>query len=135
VHLKFEACAGDFAIVRCQPGMPVPACPRSGAFFATTRTDAELSIVCATDDVPANAQQCSRGWRLIRLVGPFDLGMTGVLLRVLMPLAGASVPVFAISTFDTDYVLVPAALLDTACEVLAAAGHQRVESRTGTAPS
>ena len=125
MRLSFEACAGDFAIVRCAPQMPLPDGDQGGAFFATIRTGAELSLVCAAEAVPASAQQCSRGWRLIRLVGPFDLAMTGVLLQVLAPLAEAAVPVFAISTFDTDYVLVPAALLDVACEALIAAGHRR----------
>ena len=132
MQLRFETCAGEFAIVRCAPDLPVPDLAGSTTFLAAVRTTAELSLVCAAADVPAAAQHCSRGWRLIRLLGPFDLSLTGVLLQVLTPLADAQVPVFAISTFDTDYVLVPAAQLETACAALNAAGHRQIAAAAGT---
>ena len=64
-----------------------------------------------------------RGWVALKLEGPFPFSMTGVLASFLQPLAEAKIPIFAISTFDTDYVLVKAEKLDRALGVLRSAGH------------
>jgi hypothetical protein len=63
------------------------------------------------------------GWRALKLRGPFPFSATGILASVLSPLAEAEVPIFAVSTFDTDYVLVPEARLEKAVAALRAAGH------------
>lgn len=87
-----------------------------------TRTQDELSIVCDAVNVPSDVKQ-DRGWRCLKLDGPLDLSLTGVLASVLEPLAEARVSIFAIATFDTDYLLVPNAQLDSATAALRAAGH------------
>lgn len=89
-------------------------------------TDDELSLVCEEAHVPAEVR-CQRGWRMFKLQGPFDFALTGILKSVLDPLAAAGVGIFAISTFDTDYVLVQAPQLDFAVEALGAHGHQIVK--------
>jgi uncharacterized protein len=85
-----------------------------------------LSIVCDEAAVPADMKQ-DRGWRCLTLQGPLDLGLTGVLASVLTPLALAQIPIFAIATFDTDYVLVREAQLEQAVAALRDAGHQVAE--------
>ena len=73
--------------------------------------------------MPSEVKQ-DRGWRCLRLTGPLDLDLTGVLASVLTPLAAAQVSIFAIATFDTDYVLVREAQLEQAVAALRDAGHQ-----------
>jgi hypothetical protein len=97
----------------------------SDGFFSITRTDDELSIVCAESRVPADIR-AERDWVGLKLQGPFPFDMTGVLSSFLQPLAEARIPIFAISTFDTDFVLIKQEPLEPALAALEAAGHQRV---------
>jgi uncharacterized protein len=95
---------------------------RAQGFVSISRTADELSIVCAAGAVPPSVRQ-QDGWRALQAEGPLDLNLTGILASLLDPLAGAKVSIFSISTFNTDYILVPAAQLETAVQALAAAGH------------
>ncbi|MGH9787677.1 MAG: ACT domain-containing protein [Candidatus Acidiferrales bacterium] len=120
--LRFSVLPGRFAICSLQPDAPVPPWATGGALVSVTRTGDELSLVCAEDDVPAHAQ-AARGYCSLKLLGPFTLDDTGVLLSFIAPLAERAVPIFTLSTYDTDYVLLPAARLDAALDALRAAGH------------
>lgn len=120
--LNFSLLSGRFAVCRLERDAPVPPWATGDALVSLTRTAEELSIVCAEDDVPVDPR-CSRGFRCLKLLGPFALEETGILLALIAPLAEKGVPVFAVSTYDTDYVLVPAAQLDAALDALRAAGH------------
>src|SRR5271167_652388 len=75
----------------------------NGPFVSVTRTAADLSVVCPQDAVP-EAVRSERGRRCLRVAGTVDLALVGVLASVLVPLAEARVSVFAVSTFDTDYL-------------------------------
>ena len=97
-----------------------------GEFVSITRTSDELSIVCDERDVPSGVK-ADRGWRALKIEGPLDLALTGVLASIATPLAEAKINIFAISTFDTDYVLVKAERVAEAIGVLREAG-QRVIS-------
>jgi uncharacterized protein len=119
--------AWDLAVSRLPPDAPLPDWATRGAFHAVTRTPSELSIVCSFDDVPAGVR-AEKGWRCFSVAGPIPFEETGVLLSIAAPLAEAGIGIFAISTFDTDYVLVPGARLPAAMRALASAGH-RVTSR------
>jgi len=99
------------------------------------RTREELSIVysedvCLGDPMP-DAAPVERGWLALKLEGPFPFSMTGVLASFLEPLAEARIPIFAISTFDTDYVLIKRENLERAVAALGAAGHEKVGEETG----
>ena len=115
--------AWELAVSRLPPDAPVPAWAMRGAFHAIVRTPAELSIVCPADAVPAGVR-AEKGWRCFSLAGPIAFEETGVLSSIAAPLAAADVGIFAISTFDTDYVLVPGARLEAALRALEAAGHR-----------
>lgn len=118
---------GRFAVCRLGPGDEVPAWAASGAFTSVTRTRDELSVVCAEGAVPEGTR-CEGGWRIFGIEGPLDFGLTGILASVAEPLAEAGVSIFAVSTFDTDYVMVREENVERAVAALAAAGH-RVVSR------
>ena len=119
--LTFRVWAGRWAVCRFGPSEPVPPWAWTG-FASVTRTPDELSIVCAEDVVPAGIQM-ERDWACLQLQGPFAFTLTGVLASFLAPLAEARVPIFALSTYDTDWVLIPGTRLDDALRALAAAGH------------
>ena len=123
-HLTLLALPGTLAICRLPPTEAVPAWAVSGPFVSITRTAEELSVVCPESVVPEGVR-CERGWRAWRLAGTFDLtAETGVLASVAVPLAEAAIPIFAVSTFDTDYVLVKAADIERAAKVLREWGHE-----------
>jgi len=110
------------AICRMPADAPVPGWAMDRSFWSVTRTPEELSIVCPEADVPVDTS-AERGWVALHVVGPLPLTMTGVLASLAGPLADAAISIFAISTFDTDILLVREADLGRAQEVLAQAGH------------
>lgn len=115
--------AWELAVSRLPPDAPVPDWAMRGAFHAITRTPLELSIVCAAALVPDGVRS-EKGWRCLSVAGPIAFDETGVLSSVAAPLAEAGIGIFAISTFDTDYVLVPGRKLEAALLALEAAGHR-----------
>jgi len=112
----------DYAVCRLAPDADVPSWVPASGFVSITRTPEELSIVCADHAVPENIQ-AQRHFRILKIEGPLDFSLTGILLAVAGPLADEGIPIFALSTYDTDYILVPAACIDKAVAVLRDAGH------------
>ena len=96
---------------------------RTAEFFFLSRTDEEISLVCRTEDVPAGALRREDGWRGFRIRGVLDFSLIGILSRLTGVLAEQGVGVFALSTYNTDYILVRAADLDRALRALEAAGY------------
>ncbi len=88
------------------------------------RTDAETSVVCLSAHAPVHCLAREDGWRAFRVAGQMDFGLTGVLAGLATMLAQASVSIFALSAFDTDYILVKKENLSKALEALASAGHE-----------
>jgi GNAT superfamily N-acetyltransferase len=113
---------GTFAVCRLAPDAPLPAWVGGSPFVAITRAADELSIVCRQEAVPAGVR-CEPGWRCLRVAGPLDFSLVGVLASLLVPLAEAGVSVFAVCTFDTDYLLVKQPDFPRAAEMLRQAGH------------
>jgi hypothetical protein len=115
--------SGSYAICRLQPDADVPPWALApGGLASITRTDEELSIVCAAERVPPDVRQ-EPGRRVLRLQGPVPLEATGILAQLSGALAHAEVAVFAISTYETDYLVVPASALPKAVRALRHAGH------------
>lgn len=117
----------EYAVCRLPAGTPLPASLASGpddkSVLSVTWAPDELSIICPADRVPPDATVESP-WRCLRVVGPLDLALTGVLASLIGPLAAARVNILAFSTHDTDYVLVPTVRLAEAVATLTAAGHR-----------
>jgi hypothetical protein len=112
-----------YAIVRLDPDAAVPDWVAVGHFWSVTRSDSELSVVCRQNDVPAGAS-AERGWIAFELAGPLDFTLTGVVASLCSPLADARVPIFVLSTFETDYLLVREPDLTRSIEALREAGHE-----------
>jgi hypothetical protein len=122
-RLKLAVTSDSLAVCRLEAGASIPAWATAGQFFSVTKTADELSIVCAQSSVPADAR-CERGWRCLKVEGPLDFSLTGVMLSLCAPLASAGISLFAISTYDTDYLLVKGDDLERAILALTESGHQ-----------
>ena len=136
--LDLRLLPGDYAICRLPPDSPLPAGlaparPRAAgarssgagspsAVVSVTWTPDELSILCPAEQAPAGAVVVTP-WRCLR-AGPVNLTQTGILAALVAPLAEARVNIFAFSTHDSDYLLVPAVRLAEAVTALTAAGHR-----------
>jgi uncharacterized protein len=106
-RLKLEWLPGHYAVCRLNPDDEFPAWAASGDFVTITRTKDELSIIVEESCVPGDVR-CERGFVAMRIVGVVDFALTGILARLTSALAAAKIPVLAIGTFDTDFLLVRA---------------------------
>ena len=123
---SFHVLDHDLAIARLEPASKVPATLLgSGRFLTLSRTSDEVSIVCEASRA-RDFERVELEWRAIKLAGPFAFDHVGILSSVLEPLARANIGIFAISTFDTDYILVKAQNLSAAIDALEAHGHRRL---------
>jgi hypothetical protein len=113
---------GELAVWRLPPDAAVPLPPPGAPLWSVTRTADELSVVSVPAQAPSQAA-VETGWRALAVVGPLSFSMTGVLASLSSALAEAAVPIFVISTFDTDYLLVKEANLERAINALEQAGH------------
>ena len=121
-NLTLDPVPGSYAICRWGPRDSLPPWVKRGEFFSVTRTPAELSAVCDAAVVPSGVK-AEGPWRALAVRGPLDFNITGVLAALAAPLATAGISIFAVSTFDTDYLLVRDHELDRAVRALREAGH------------
>jgi hypothetical protein len=121
--LKLSWVPGRFAVCRLPADAPLPEWAGKGLFSSVTRTADELSIVCAAVNVPKEDTPRTP-WVCLKIEGPFSFSEVGILASVIRPLAEKGVPVFAISTFDTDYVLVGEDYTGATLQALQDAGHE-----------
>lgn len=121
--MKLLLLSERFAVCRLAPYLDVPDWAWQGKQLASvTFTDDELSIVCPDQYVPSDIL-CEKGWIAFKVQGPLDFSLTGVLSSLLQPLAANQVSIFALSTFDTDYILLKETQLEKARTLLEQAGH------------
>jgi hypothetical protein len=116
-HLTLTILPDSLASCRLDADAAIPTWATASGFSSITRTAEELSIVCLQSLVP-DGIRCERDWRCFKLAGPIPFTMVGVLASLVQPLAEAGISVFAISTFDTDYLLVKAADFKGAIDAL-----------------
>ena len=125
--LDLDLLPEEYAVCRLPAGSPIPASLSAGpddkSVIQVAWAPDELSIICPSDRVPEGAV-VDTAWRCLRVVGPLDLALTGVLASLIGPLAEARVNIVTFSTFDTDYLLVPTVRLGEAVATLTAAGHR-----------
>ena len=121
--ITLTSVSGSYAVCRLGPDAPLPEWATRGSLWSITRSATELSIVCDASAVPPGVR-AQAPWRALMIQGPLALNLTGILASLASPLAAAEIPLFAVSTFDTDYVLVPAADAQRAIAALRRVGHQ-----------
>lgn len=132
IGLRLSLLPQVLAVCRLEPRAGLPdwaLAPKAGEgrFWSLTRTPEEVSLVCGEERLPRPIPPGTRvetGWRALMVAGPLDFGQTGILSSLAGPLARARVPVFVLSTFETDYLLLKEGDLNQAREVLVRAGHE-----------
>lgn len=125
VHLR----PGTYSVLRLSPDArpPIDLFSADG-LVCITRTGDELSVVCPTDHAPA-ASRRDNGWRLLSVAGPLEFSLTGIIAALSGTLAAAGVPLFSLSTYDTDHLLVKSTDLQRATAALHEAGHAVVDDQ------
>ncbi|MBL8150788.1 MAG: ACT domain-containing protein [Blastocatellia bacterium] len=124
MKLKLLLLEESFAICRLALEAEFPQWARRG-FFSVTKTEEELSVVCQQELVPEGTS-FEGNWKCLKVAGPLDFSLTGILASIAAPLAESKISIFAVSTFATDYILVKEEKLVKTIEVLEMAGHQIV---------
>jgi len=122
-RLRFALLPGEFAVCRLDPAAPVPPWAGAGPFSSITRTADELSVVCPESSVPGGVQAAG-GWRCLKLEGPFDFSVTGLVAAFSTALARAGISLMVLCTYDTDYLLVRGPDLDRAITSLESDGFR-----------
>jgi hypothetical protein len=127
--MRLRVLDGEYTVCRLADGAQAPVVPpRGSGFWSLTEVGEERSLVCLEDLAPTTDEGTTvvGGWRILEVIGPLDLALTGVLAALAGPLARSNVPIFPIATHDTDWILVPGAQLDAALGALRRAGHETV---------
>jgi hypothetical protein len=122
-QLRLSRYPETLAVVRLGPGAELPSWAESSSIFSVTATATETSVVCAARSVPKKSVH-QRPFTAFAVEGPLDFALTGVLAQLLAPLAAAEISVFTLSTYDTDWILVPGDDADRAEEEWRRSGHE-----------
>ncbi|MNL03356.1 hypothetical protein D3C87_1238910 [compost metagenome] len=104
--MKLVEMSEELSVIKLQAQAAIPNWAFQGSFFSITRTADELSVVCESRLVPSDIHLKEKNWKCLKVQGPLDFSLTGILSSIANPLAAAKISIFAISTFDTDYVMV-----------------------------
>ncbi len=123
--MKLRILDKTFSIVKILPTETIPTWANKCDVFSITRTNEELSIVCPSECIPINEEfiEVENDWKCIKVEGVLDFGLTGILASLANPLAENKISIFAISTFNTDYLLVKSHSIEKAKLVLENEGH------------
>ncbi len=119
--MKLESLSADFSV--CKPE-DMSAVRWDAAFCFLGKTDDELSLVCETRFAPESVSAREDGWKGFRVAGTMDFSLVGVLASISSVLARRNIPIFAVSTYDTDYIFVKAEHFRSALDALRAEGHE-----------
>jgi uncharacterized protein len=121
-RLGIDLAPEEYTITRL-PNTGEPPRIRATGLVSVTTTEAEVSVVCPSDAAPPS-EDARPGWRLLTVRGPLEFDLTGVMAALAGELAAAGVTLLAVSTYDTDHVLVKAVDLERALKALHEAGHE-----------
>lgn len=116
-----------FGICRLDSGSEIPTWVYESSFFSITKTPEELSLVCPESSIPVNIPEkvrTEKGWSCLKVEGPLDFGLTGILAGISRVFADNDISVFAVSTYDTDYIFVREKCLKLAVRALEEAGYE-----------
>ncbi|MCB2358251.1 ACT domain-containing protein [Clostridium estertheticum] len=102
-----------FSVCRLNKNEQMPEWVKDSSFYSITKTSDELSIVCSQDSIPSNIK-CEKDWRILKVEGPLDFSLIGIISSISTILALKRISIFAVSTYDTDYILVKNKDIDNA---------------------
>ena len=116
--MKLKILKDTYAIYKFSPDENIPLKMNNSDFYSITQTDDEISLVCRQSENIKDALQVNKDWRVLKIIGPLDLSLVGVIAEISKILSENSIPIFTISTFETDYILVKDFDLNKAAEAL-----------------
>jgi len=122
-RLELFVLPGQMAVCRLDPKEPFPLWARSSVLSSITRTQTETTVVCPEEDLPVGVT-CNKSWRCLRIGGVLGFSETGILSSLTGALAGEGIPMYALSTYSTDLILIKEEDLSQAVLVLARCGHK-----------
>lgn len=122
-NIALTVLADTFTIHKLAPDASIPVKILNCDFYSVSKTPEELSLVCP-EQIDVNSEQISQDWKCIKVKGPLDFNLTGILSGISDILAHANISIMAVSTFNTDYILVRKQALDEAISVLMQAGYK-----------
>ena len=106
-----------YVVCRLNKNEAIPSWALQGDFYSITKTEDELSIVCLQDNIIDNIK-CEKDWRVLKIEGPLDFSLVGILSKISTLMANNSISIFAVSTYDTDYILIKEKDINRAIKVL-----------------
>lgn len=106
-----------FGVCKLDKDELIPGWIKNSQFYSITKTADELSIVCSQASIPREIK-CEKDWRILKVEGPLDFSLVGILSSITKILAQKEISIFAISTYDTDYILVKNKDIDNAVNAL-----------------
>jgi len=124
IKLTMKLLTEKYSVCRLDKNNLIPSWATNGQFFSITKTEDELSIVCSQENLPHNMQyeliniQCEKDWRILKVEGPLDFSLVGILSSISSLMAKEKISIFALSTYDTDYILVKDNDIDVAINAL-----------------
>ncbi|WP_334295851.1 ACT domain-containing protein [Clostridioides difficile] len=113
----------EYAVCRLNNDSKIPTWIDTEKFYSITRTDDELSVVCLNNNIPSDVKS-EKEWRILKILGPLDFSLVGILSKLSSLLADNKISIFAISTYDTDYILVKEKDIEDACKILSCNGYE-----------
>jgi len=123
MKLTFILLKDIYAICKFNADLDIPSWIEDSGFYSITRTDDELSIVCKQASIKDNTSKISKDWRILKISGPLDFSLIGITADISGTLSRQNIPIFTISTYETDYILVKSRDLNKSTEALIANGH------------
>ena len=120
--LKLKILEGEFSIYRFSSSTKIPDITYESSFYTISKTDDELSIVCESK-IKLQADESEHNWRCFKVLGPLDFSLTGIISKISSTFAESKISIFAISTYDTDYILVKSQQVELAKESLIKSGY------------
>lgn len=124
--LTLQLLAGEYGVCRLKPEAVIPSWGIKSPFYSVTRTKDELSIICLESEIPSEVQ-CEHHWRIFKIIGPLDFSLIGILAPISELMAKHQISIFALSTYDTDYILVCDSKVVDAANALKSAGYHVIE--------
>lgn len=120
--MKFKLYNEKYVVCRLNCNEKIPTWINTENFYSITKTEDELSIVCLEENISENIK-CEKDWRVFKILGPLDFSLVGILSKISTLLAENDISIFAISTYDTDYILVKGKDVEKTVKILTDNGH------------
>jgi len=126
-RLTMKLLKGKFGVCRLSKDELIPEWAQNSYFYSITQTVDELSVVCFQENIPSDITTCEKDWRILKVEGTLDFSLIGILSSISTILAQKGISIFAISTYDTDYILVKNKDIDSAIDALSSNKYKIIE--------